>query len=151
MKIYIGADHNGFEMKSSLVEWLRAEGHEVEDMGPSELDQGDDYPDYGFKVAEAVAGNGEGSYGILLCGSGVGMAVVANKVKGIRAATVHDPQIARVMQPDDNVNVLSLGASFIELDKAKEVIKAWLDTPFSEEERHVRRLGKIAEYEERSG
>ncbi|MGH9857544.1 MAG: RpiB/LacA/LacB family sugar-phosphate isomerase [Acidobacteriota bacterium] len=147
MNIYIAADHNGFSMKNELVEWLKAEGYDVTDMGPHEYDKGDDYPDYGIKVAEAVAKDTKNRYGVLLCGSGVGMAVVADKVKGIRAALIHDPKIAEAAQRDDDINVLALGSSYISPNKAKDVITAWLSTPFSEEERHKRRIGKIEAYE----
>jgi ribose 5-phosphate isomerase B len=148
MKIYIAADHNGFEMKNQLAEWLKAEGYEVTDMGPETFDQHDDYPDYGIKVAQEVAKDPKNHYGILLCGSGVGMSVVADKVKGIRAAMIHDPEIAKAAQRDDDINVLALGADYIPLDTAKEVITAWLHTPFAAEERFIRRIHKIKEYED---
>jgi len=149
MKIYIGADHNGWQMKNELREWLIGEGYEVEDMGPAEFAQDDDYPDYGFRVAEAVAADSTGqSYGILLCGSGVGMSVVADKVKGIRAAVIHNVDIAKAAQRDDDINVLALGALYIDTEKAKQIIQTWLSTTFSKEERHVRRVGKIQAYEE---
>jgi RpiB/LacA/LacB family sugar-phosphate isomerase len=147
MNIFIAADHNGFKMKGEIAKWLEEEGHTVTDMGPNKLDQADDYPDFGFKVAETVAQDTQNNFGILVCGSGVGMSVVADKVKGVRAALIHDPEIARVAQKDDDINVLALGASFIDLENAKEVISAWLSTPFSAEERHVRRVKKITDYE----
>ena len=147
MKIFIGADHNGFAMKNEISEWLRREGYEVEDMGPTEFDKTDDYPDFGIKVAEEVAKDTDNRFGVLVCGSGVGMSVAADKVKGVRAALIHDPEIARVAQRDDDINVLALGASFIDLGRAKEVIGAWLNTPFSKKERHIRRVKKITDYE----
>lgn len=148
MEIYLGADHNGLELKNELRSWLEAQGHNVTDIGPTELDAGDDYPDYGYQVAQAVAKNPTGSRGVLVCGSGVGMAVVANKVPGIRAAVIHDPDIARAAQRDDDINILALGASYIASNQAKQVLSAWLNTPFSQAERHVRRIGKITGYEE---
>ena len=148
MQIYIGADHNGFEMKNQLVEWLKGEGHEVVDMGPEEFNKDDDYPDFGIKVARAVAEDPKNRYGVLLCGSGVGMSVVADKVPGIRAALIHDPKVAAAAQRDDDINVVALGASYIDLETAKQVITTWLSTPFAAEERFVRRINKIKEYEQ---
>jgi len=147
MDIYIAADHNGFEIKNNLVAWLTAEGHSVTDMGPTTYDKDDDYPDFGIKVARAVAEDPARRYGVLLCGSGVGMAVAANKVKGIRASLIHDPAIVEAAQRDDDINVLALGADYISLERAKKVINKWLTTKFSGEERHVRRIGKIARIE----
>ncbi len=147
MNIYLAADHNGFELKNQLVEWLKTEGHSVNDLGPTALDPTDDYPDFGIQVAQQVSQDPKGRFGILLCGSGVGMAVVADKVPGIRAALIHDTEIAKAAQRDDDINVLALGADYISFDQAKEVINAWLHTPFSGEERHRRRITKIAEYE----
>lgn len=146
MRIQIAADHNGFEMKNALVAWLQEEGHEVTDLGPSKLDPDDDYPDYGIKVAKAVAADPT-QRGIVLCGSGVGMAVVADKVKGIRAGLIHDPKIAAAARNDDDINVLALGVEYISTEQAKEVVKAWLGNNFSGEERHKRRIKKIQQYE----
>lgn len=147
MRIYIAADHNGYVMKNALRDWLVGEEYEVIDLGPDVFDKSDDYPDFGVKLAKEVAEDPENNFGIGLCGSGVGMAVVADKVKGIRAGLIHDPKIAKAAREDDDINVLALGASYISLDQAKEVIKAWLETEFSGEERHKRRIGKIKDYE----
>lgn len=147
MKIYIGADHNGYEMKGELRKWLTEQRYEVTDMGALAYKKEDDYPDFGIKVAEAVAQDAKENFGILICASGVGMSVVADKVPGIRAALIHDPKIAEVAQRDDDINVLALGARFISLAQAKKVITNWLSTPFSLADRHQRRLGKIAAYE----
>lgn len=147
MKIYIAADHNGFEMKNEIADWLRNQKHDVTDFGADEFDKGDDYPDYGIKVAEAVAKDPDNRYGVLVCGSGVGMAVIADKVPGIRAALVHDPKIAEAAQRDDDINVLALGADYIDANRAQDVILHWLNTPFSGEERHERRIQKISDYE----
>jgi ribose 5-phosphate isomerase B len=146
--IYLGADHNGWQMKNDLRGWLTAEGYKVTDMGPKELDLTDDYPEYAFKVAQAIKSDPKGGYGILLCGSGVGMAVAAGKVAGIRAALIHDPEIARLARNDDNVNVLSLGANFLDLDKAKSIVKAYLGTDYAAEERYQRRIDMIQQYEQ---
>jgi len=149
--IYLGADHNGWKMKNELRVWLQGEGYEVKDVGPDALDEADDYPDYGFKVARAVAENSPEALGILLCGSGAGMAVAAGKVAGVRSALIHDPAVARSARQDDDINVLALGASFIDVQQAKEVIKAWLATDYLGKERHARRLDKIKDYEQRQG
>lgn len=149
MTIYIAADHNGFEMKNQLRDWLTESGYAVEDLGPETFDKADDYPDYGIRVAREVAKSPDESLGVLLCGSGVGMAVVADKVKGVRAGLIHDPEIARMARQDDNINTIALGASYISLKDAQAVIAAWLDSSFSGAERHVRRIGKIAQYEQK--
>lgn len=145
--IYLGADHNGWQMKNELRDWLTSAGYEVQDLGPEKSDKADDYPDFGFKVAQAVAEKPGRGLGILLCGSGVGMAVAANKVKGVRAALIHDPRIAQAAVHDDDINVLALGASYIDLATAKEVIKRWLETDYAKEERYERRINKIKQYE----
>lgn len=148
MEIYIGADHNGFDLKNELKTWLEEKGHTVVDVGASDFEKADDYPDFGYEVAKEVAKNPETKKGILVCGSGVGMAVVANKVPNIRAALIHDPDVARAAQRDDDINVVALGASYVSPNKAKEVLDAWLTTSFSQEERHKRRLDKIAGIEQ---
>lgn len=143
----MAADHNGLEMKNELVAWLKEEGHEVVDLGPNTMDKDDDYPDFGIKVAKAVAEDPKNRSGILLCGSGVGMAVVADKVPGIRAALIHDPAIAKAARRDDDINVLAFGSQYISTEQAKDVVRAWLATPFAAEERFIRRLEKIRQYE----
>ena len=150
MNIYIGADHNGFEMKNELAAWLTEQGHSVTDLGASEFEKADDYPDFGIAVAKEVAQEPQTRRGVLVCGSGVGMAVAAGKVRGIRAAVIHDPKIAAAAQRDDDINVLAIGAAYTDIANAKEVIANWLATPFSGEDRHVRRISKIAEYENES-
>jgi ribose 5-phosphate isomerase B len=147
MEIYIAADHRGYEMKNELAAWLQQEGHTVTDLGASELNKDDDYPEYGLAVAKAVAAAPAERRGIALCGSGAGMAVAANKVPGIRAALIHDPAIAAAARQDDDTNVLALGADYVTLDTAKEVIKLWLTTPFSAAPRHQRRIDQIQDYE----
>jgi RpiB/LacA/LacB family sugar-phosphate isomerase len=146
-QLYIAADHNGWEMKNELKRWLESEGYTVTDLGPEQFDKDDDYPDFGVKVARAVAETPEQRLGILLCGTGVGMAVVADKVPGVRAGLLHDPEMAASARRDDDINVLALGARHISLEKAKEVVKAWLETEFSGAERHRRRIEKIKQYE----
>lgn len=145
--IFLGADHRGFELKNQLRDWLKEQKYSVVDLGADALKSDDDYPEYALNVAQAVAEDPDNRRGIVLCGSGVGVAVMANKVPGIRAALVHDPALIEAAQRDDNLNVLALGASFISFEQAKDVISAWLKTHFSGEERHQRRINKIASYE----
>lgn len=146
MNIIIGADHRGFELKNLLKAWLSQIGHSVEDVGPDQHDNNDDYPDLGFKVGEAVAASPD-RVGIVVCGSGVGMAIAAGKVPGVRAALIHNFKMAEAAKRDDNINVLALGADFISLTDAQQVIAAWLETPFGNQERYIRRLQKISDYE----
>lgn len=147
MNIYIGADHRGFAMKEGLLPWLREQGHVVHDMGAQEFTEGDDYPDYAMEVAQAVATDTENNRGVLLCGSGIGMAITANKITGIRAGSIQAVDIVKSARNDDDINILSLGADFMNLEDAKAVIATFLQTPFSGQERHVRRVGKITEME----
>jgi len=144
MKIYIGTDHAGVEMKESLVSFLRELGHEVEDMGAHSFEALDDYPDFIRPVAGAVARNPE-SRGIILGGSGQGEAMCANRVKGVRAAVYYGGtvDIAILSREHNDANILSLGARFIEEEEAKEVVRVWLATPFGGEEKHVRRIKKL--------
>lgn len=148
MDIFIGADHRGFALKEQLKTWLTEQGHTVTDVGAEALVEGDDYPDYGVKVAQAVAEKPDERLGISICGSGAGMAIVADKIDGVRASLIHDPAIAQAARHDDNVNVLALGADYISLDQSKEVINAWLTTSFANEEKYTRRISKIHQYEQ---
>lgn len=150
MEIYVGADHRGLDLKNALRDWLQREGHQVVDVGAMNSNPEDDYPDYGFKIAQAVAEKPRERRGIGICGSGVGMAVVANKVPGVRAGLIHDPVMAKEARQDDDITFLALGADFIDTDKAKKVVEAWLNTPFSGKERHQRRLEKILTFEKKS-
>ena len=146
MKVYLAADHRGLDLKNILSGWLVEEGHEVIDLGAVELDKDDDYPDFGFVLADKVAGD-PGSFGVAVCGSGVGMSVAAGKVKGVRAVLAHDAKLAAAARRDDDVNIISIGADFVDEGTAKEIVKAALETGFSGEERHQRRIDKIAKYE----
>lgn len=147
MKIFIGADHAGFQMKEDFKKYLSDLGYEIEDMGPEEYNPDDDYPDFIIPVAKAVAlrqAQGDhNTYGIVIGGSGQGEAMCANKVKGIRAAVVYDEYSARMSREHNDANVMALGARVLDTDTAKRLVKIWLETPFSGEERHVRRLRKI--------
>ena len=150
MKIYIGADHRGFELKEELKKFLIEKGYEVEDVGAFKYDKDDDYPDFARQVAERVAGDPEHSRGVLLCGSGTGMDAAANKVKGIRATLASSAQIARAARNDDDVNVISLPADFLKSQEAEEIAQTFLKTPFGAAERYQRRLKKIAEIEKKN-
>ena len=148
MKIAIGADHAGFQMKGSLVEFLKTEGHMVLDLGTYSSDPVD-YPDFAKAVGEAVL-QAKAERGILVCGSGVGACVAANKLPGIRAALCHDSYSARQGVAHDDVNVLCLGARVIGPELALEVLRVWLAARFSEGERHKRRLAKIEALEKQA-
>lgn len=146
MNVYLGADHRGFKLKEELKPWLMSEGYEVVDCGNAVLDPGDDYPDFSFTVADKVAGN-PGSLGIIVCGSGGGATFAANKVKGIRCVTGIAVEDVRHNRDHSNINVLSLAADFTDTEKAKELVKTFLTTPYTPEERFARRLKKIEERE----
>lgn len=141
--IYTGADHRGYNLKEVLKIYLKELNFEFEDLGAKELIFDDDYPDYAIEVAKKVAENLDKNRGILICGSGVGVDIVANKIKSIRCALCFDAAQARASRNDDNTNVLSLSSDFTAEDKAKEIVKVWLETPFSGLERHIRRVEKI--------
>jgi ribose 5-phosphate isomerase B len=147
MLIYIGADHRGFKLKESLKVYLKESGYEVVDVGNNKYDENDDYPDFASAAARKVSLDPENSRGILICGSGVGMDVAANKYKNIRSALVTTPDQAAISRHDDNANVLSLAADFLTESEAKKILTVWLQTDFSEEERHRRRLEKIEKIE----
>ena len=142
MKVAIGSDHGGFPLKQELRGVVEAEGHEVVDLGAREYDAADDYPDFAFAVARSVAA-GEAERGIVVCGSGVGASVAANKVRGIRAALCHDTYSARQGVEHDDLNVLCLGARIVGVALAAELVQSFLAAQFSGEERHQRRLDKV--------
>lgn len=147
MTIYIGSDHRGFKLKESIKTFLASQNYEVVDLGNDRYDENDDYPDFAAAVAKKVAENSEENRGILLCGSGVGVDIVANKFKGVRSALIFNPKQARLSRNDDNANVLSLAADFLSEDDAQRIINVWLKTPFSGEEKYSRRLQKIRDIE----
>ncbi|HSX17997.1 MAG TPA: RpiB/LacA/LacB family sugar-phosphate isomerase [Candidatus Saccharimonadales bacterium] len=160
MKIALATDHAGYEQLKELSAYLESSGHDIKNFGPTSLKPDDDYPDFILPAAKSVA-TGECDRGIILGGSGEGEAMAANKIKGIRCAvfygpavprrvidaggrTSHDPyEIIRLSRQHNDSNMLSLAARFVALSDMKQVIKLWLETPFSDEERHKRRLGKI--------
>jgi ribose 5-phosphate isomerase B len=145
MRVAIGADHGGFGLKGLLVRVLSEAGDEVIDLGTHSADPVD-YPDYARAVGQAVL-EGRAERGVLICGSGAGAAIAANKMRGIRAALAHDTYTARQMVEHDDVNICCLGARVIGPELAAEVVGAFLRASFSGEERHVRRLRKVAEIE----
>lgn len=149
MRIGIGSDHAGFQLKRVLVSHLREIGQEVRDFGTFD-ETPIDYPDISEQVARAVA-SGEVDRGILVCGTGIGSCIAANKVPGIRAALCHDVYSARMSREHNNANILCLGQRVVGTGHALEVVDAWLAAEFSEESRHQRRVAKIAEIERRSG
>jgi len=144
MKIAIGADHAGFELKNQLGDVLRQSGHEVCDFGTNSAES-TDYPDYAVPVAKAVA-SGNVERGVLVCGSGVGMSITANKVCGVRAAVGMSIEEVRLTRAHNNLNVLTLGARFTDPIRARELVQAFLETPF-DGGRHARRIAKITEME----
>ena len=147
MKIYVGADHNGFRLKNSLVAHLRRSGFDVADEGDTELDPQDDFPVFTLKVIKCVlASKDDDARGILICGSGQGMCMAANRFKGIRAALGYDVPAVRSARNDDNSNVLCLPASVLGSDEAYHIVDTWLKTPFAAAPRYVRRLKEIDEY-----
>ena len=146
MKIACGFDHGGFPLRETIFTAVREAGHEPIDLGASELDSGDDYPDFALAVVRAISA-GEAERGILVCGSGAGVAVAATKVEGIRAAMAHDTYTAAQCVEHDAVNVLALGARVIGAVIAAELVTAFLGAEFTGEERHARRLAKVNEIE----
>lgn len=150
--IFLGADHGGFELKEKIKQWLSEWGWEFVDVGAEQLDREDDYPVYAEKVARAVAENRSGSWreqskGILACRSGGGMVIAANKIPGIRAVYVDSVKSAVHSRSDNDANVMSLAADWVAEEEIREAVKVWLETEFSGEERHKRRLAMIARLE----
>ena len=146
MRVGVAGDHAGFESKNLAAEILRGLGHDVVDYGPASYDASDDYPDFVFPLADAVAA-GEVERGVLACGSGVGASVAANKVAGVRAATCHDTYSAHQGVEHDDMNVLCIGGRIVGAELIREIITAFTHASFSKEERHVRRLNKVLDRE----
>ncbi len=147
MQVVIGADHAGFELKELLKRFVTESGHSVLDVGADSAAPSD-YPDFAYKVAEAITSN-RAERGLLICGSGVGASIAANKVPGVRAAVCHDTYSARQGVEHDDMNVLVLGSRIVGIELAKELVSAYLGAQFSHEERHTRRVGKIKDIEAR--
>ncbi len=144
MKIAVGSDHRGFEIKQHIISLIRSLGHEVEDAGTDD-DKSADYPDFAFKVAHAVSEN-QVDRGILICGTGIGMCIAANKVAGVRAAPCHDQVTAEMSRRHNDANVMCLSADLLGDDLVLRMVKLWLHTEF-ESGRHARRVEKIVQYE----
>jgi len=143
MTIYLGADHGGFALKEKLIADLKGKGHEVVDVGNREYDKGDDFPDFAQAVAKGMSGSSADSRGILLCRSGVGMDIVANRYKGIRSVLGISPEHVARSRHDEDTNVLCIAGDFTAEDDIPKMVDAFLSTPFAPEERYLRRLKKI--------
>lgn len=142
MRIATGSDHAGFPLKQYIADFLKASGHEVLDLGAFRIDPSDDYPDFAKAVGEAVK-DARAERGVLICGSGVGASVAANKIPGIRAAVCHDTYSAHQGVEHDDMNVLVFGSRIIGVALAEELVAAYVRASFTHEERHVRRLAKV--------
>jgi ribose 5-phosphate isomerase B len=147
VRVYLGSDHAGFELKARLVQWLTQAGHEPVDCGPSTYQPDDDYPVYVMRAASSAVADA-GSLGIVIGGSGNGEQIASNKVRGVRAALAWSDETARLARQHNDANVLSLGAREYAIDDAVGFAKVFVETPFSGVERHKRRLDMIAAYEE---
>ncbi|HSV73179.1 MAG TPA: ribose 5-phosphate isomerase B [Chthonomonadales bacterium] len=141
MRIAIASDHAGYHLKNQLRDTLRAEGYQVEDLG-ADGGKSSDYPDYAVQVAKAVS-LGEAERGVLICGTGVGMSLAANRVRGVRAAAVSEPVTARLSREHNDANVVCIGERIVGPEMALDIVRTFLSARFSEGERHVRRIGKI--------
>lgn len=149
MKIGIGNDHSALELKAEIIEFLKEKGHEVVDYGTNSSESCD-YPVYGEIVAHAVV-NGEVDKGILICGTGLGISLAANKVKGIRAAVCSEPFTAKMSREHNDCNILAFGARVVGAELAKMIVDVWVNTEFSGAERHQKRVNMIMDIEERNG
>jgi len=147
--IYLGTDHRGFELKEKIKSWLEEWGKPYEDLGNTVYDQTDDYVDFASQVARRVAESPQDNRGILLCGSGAGVDIVANKTKGVRSVLIwtDTDNLVRDSRQKDDANVLSLPANYLTEEQAQNIVKLWLETPSPSEERHLRRLQKISDLE----
>lgn len=146
MKVYLATDHGGYELKEILKNWLKENSYEVEDLGAHSLDPNDDYPDFIVPLARKISQEPE-SLGIISGRSGNGEAIAANKIKGVRAAVCLNEEMARKAKEHNDANILSLGADYMSVDEAKNIVRVFLETPFSKDERHVRRIDKIKKIE----
>ncbi len=149
MLIYIGADHRGFNLKERVKNFLRERGYEYFDVGNAKYDEDDDYPDFAAEVAKKISAEPDRDRGILICGSGVGMDIVANKFRGVRSAVALSVDQVFDARHDDDANALSLAADFLTEEDALKTVRIFLETPFAGEERFKRRVEKISEIEDR--
>ena len=150
MRIHIGSDHAGLELKGALIEYLQSKGHVVTDHGPHQFDALDDYPDFCIPAAVATVADLD-SLGIVLGGSGNGEQISANKVKGVRAALAWSIETATLAREHNNANVVGIGGRMHSIEECKAIIDAFIETPFTNEERHIRRINKITAYENKVG
>jgi ribose 5-phosphate isomerase B len=146
MRVYLGSDHAGYELKNHLVQWLKGQGHEPVDCGPLIYDAADDYPVFCLRAAERTAAD-EAAFGVVIGGSGNGEAIAANKVKGVRAALAWSEQTASLGREHNNANVVSIGARMHTEEEATRFVEVFLGTAFSEDERHIRRIDMVSAYE----
>ncbi|GII03782.1 ribose-5-phosphate isomerase [Planobispora takensis] len=146
MRVYIGADHAGYEFKNHLVSWLKERGHEVTDCGPFVYDAEDDYPPFVLRAAEGVAKD-PGSLGVVIGGSGNGEQIAANKVRGVRAALAWSEDTARLAREHNDANVISVGARMHPQEEATGFVETFLATPYSGADRHTRRIEQLSSYE----
>ena len=149
MHIHIGSDHAGLELKSTLIAYLETKGHDVTDHGPHEFDALDDYPDFCIPTGLATVAD-LGSLGIVLGGSGNGEQIAANKVNGVRAALAWSVETAKLAREHNDANVVGIGGRMHSIDECKAIIDAFIQTPFTNDERHIRRINKISSYEDRA-
>ncbi|ONK14261.1 ribose-5-phosphate isomerase [Streptomyces sp. MP131-18] len=146
MRVYLGSDHAGYELKAHLTDWLKGHGHDPVDCGPHQFDAQDDYPPFCLRAAERAAAD-PGALGIVIGGSGNGEAIAANKVAGVRCALAWSEETARLGRQHNDANVLSIGSRMHSTDEATSFVAVFLATPYSGEERHSRRIGMLTAYE----
>ena len=147
MRVYLGSDHAGFELKAALLGHLAAAGHQVTDCGPAEYQPADDYPPYCIATAQRVAAD-PGSLGVVIGGSGNGEQIAANKVRGVRAALAYNTETATLARQHNDANVLGIGARMHPTAEAVSIVETFLDTPFSGDPRHVRRIRMVSTFEQ---
>ncbi|MBI4137597.1 RpiB/LacA/LacB family sugar-phosphate isomerase [Candidatus Roizmanbacteria bacterium] len=147
MKVFIAADHRGFELKEQLKDWLAKKRYDLIDSGNTVLDPVDDYPDFASKAARGVQENPEENRGIVICGSGIGVDIVANKFSGVRSCLGLNPEHVKHGRENDNINVLALAAEHISLEEAKLMVEALLEGSFKQQEKYIRRQKKIEKIE----
>lgn len=148
--IYIGSDHGGYKLKEKIKKMLTSEKLDFVDVGPNKYDKNDDYPDYAAKVARHISKNPLKHLGILICRSGQGVCIVANKFQNVRAALVWNTEEAKVSRNDDMTNILCLPADYVSPIIAERIVDVWLQTPYSTDNRHIRRIKKISDTENKS-
>ena len=147
MKIALACDHGGLSLKNAVMEWLKTNGYETVNFGTDTF-ASCDYPDFGVKAAEAVA-SGACDFGIVVCTTGIGISIAANKVRGVRCALCSEPLSAKMTRLHNDANMLAMGGGMIGVNLALEIVKTFLETPFSQEGKHVRRVNKITALEQR--